>query len=915
MVLARSFLALRVLGRSRSTTGNTNTNNTHKRSMATTPPSTSGTVRSMAILVGTSASAATSGSSGSSSYNHILPVVVWVCHERPRESQSDPWRHTLEYFEFLDDTSRWTHLDHLLLRCQPQAVHVASIESAKSDSKKRMLDRVMESLQLFLEERVVASTPNIDTLGDSDDSSNQAPLSTALHWHQHSSLETQKVQSALSNLLLQDSDVQLAYRKNVQLSRPGLLQQGLALWLLAEGLLLPSSRTIIGASATPDASWQNSAKLQVGVLNSYLTMDRTAAMCIHLLPPPNTGVASVVGGNAHNNSLWGVLSKPCATNMGKLKLQLWLRQPLISLPAIMYRQNAVTNLLQGVGKDSLREALLAFGNADLSQLAASLSEYMDSSEEGTARSTIVNTKKPLKALYQLYLLSSTQLPQLAESLESFEIYQDEGAPSLLQDSKAQLHKLLAELDRCQGLAEAVLDLDQAPREYLVKPTFSPDLQDLHRELVSIREQVDEELNNIQELWDETMGGGNQGQIRLEQVSEGTKSSWQFRLPDTNHEKALKQMPAQAGIQTHRVLKNGVYFSSRLLRQLSSSHTDASSQYSQHSAQVVLDAMNVACTYTTVVERAAELVSTLDCVSAMAHVAAYNPHGYCKPTLTDSDDAGAGIELEAARHPCVELQDDMEFIPNDVTLTFGEEDSTSNASNFLLVTGPNMGGKSTYIRSLGAIVCLAQIGSYVPATSATINICHSLLARVGAGDLQDRGISTFMAEMLEASSILRTATRRSLIVIDELGRGTSTFDGYGLARAISEYLQQRIGCLTVFATHFHELTQLPGIQNCHVTARKGNQGLTFLYEVRPGPCLESFGIQVAEMANVPPVVIEDAKRKAAELEHFGTSERKRAKKSDLEFINKFRSLDLPALLKAGGTKESLQSQLKQILGTA
>jgi DNA mismatch repair protein MSH2 len=313
------------------------------------------------------------------------------------------------------------------------------------------------------------------------------------------------------------------------------------------------------------------------------------------------------------------------------------------------------------------------------------------------------------------------------------------------------------------------------------------------------------------------------------------------------------------VTVHRLLKNGVYFSNKELQQLGSKKHDLLVDYENSQREIVQNAMSIAVSYIPVLERASELIAELDVLASLAHVAAFSPHGYCRPEITDNDDDNihTGIVLKEARHPCVELQDNIDFIPNDFKLVHGE-------SSFLLVTGPNMGGKSTYIRSLGAIIVMAQIGSYVPCTSAKINIVHHLLARVGAGDVQDRGISTFMAEMLETSSILRTATKRSLIIIDELGklmlkiyaslhlfriltsrakcqtlgRGTSTFDGYGLARAISEYIVQRIGCTTVFATHFHELTAMEqtekAVKNCHVTAKQatdGSNGLSFLYEVR------------------------------------------------------------------------------------
>ncbi len=221
----------------------------------------------------------------------------------------------------------------------------------------------------------------------------------------------------------------------------------------------------------------------------------------------------------------------------------------------------------------------------------------------------------------------------------------------------------------------------------------------------------------------------------------------------------------------------------------------------------------------------------------------------------------GITVEAGRHPVIEQLRDEPFVPNDIVL--------NPQQRMLLITGPNMGGKSTYMRQTALIAILAYMGSFVPAKRAVIGPLDRIFTRIGASDDLASGRSTFMLEMTETANILHNATEQSLILMDEIGRGTSTFDGLSLAFACAEYLATHIGALTLFATHYFELTQLeqqiPGIRNVHLHAVEHHDKIVFLHTVNEGPASQSYGLQVAQLAGVPRVIIEKAKQKLMQLE--------------------------------------------------
>jgi DNA mismatch repair protein MutS len=267
-------------------------------------------------------------------------------------------------------------------------------------------------------------------------------------------------------------------------------------------------------------------------------------------------------------------------------------------------------------------------------------------------------------------------------------------------------------------------------------------------------------------------------------------------------------------------------------------------------------------------RTARALAELDVTLALAEVAARN--SYCRPEL----DEGDAIHIVAGRHPVVEAaQRDAPFVPNDTEL------ATSDAQ-IILLTGPNMAGKSTYLRQVALITLMAQIGSFVPAEAARSGLVDRIFTRIGAQDDLATGQSTFMVEMVETANILHHATPRSLVILDEIGRGTSTYDGLAIARAIVEYLHnnKRCGAKTLFATHYHELVEvariLPRVRACNVAVTEEDGEVVFLRKIVPGGADKSYGIHVAQLAGIPRQVVRRAEEVLEELEHKGDAKGRR-----------------------------------------
>ena len=578
-------------------------------------------------------------------------------------------------------------------------------------------------------------------------------------------------------------------------------------------------------------------------LGGYMKLDAAALRALNLMPGPRDGAKSM--------SLFGLLNH-CKTPIGARLLAQWLKQPLMRLPEIEQRQQLVeafvtdTELRQTMQEEHLRSI------PDLYRLAKKFQRKQATLED-------------VVRAYQVVI----RLPGFIEALEA--VVDEQYQIPLEAQYTSKLKELSNFLGKFAEMVETTVDLEALDRhEFIIKPEFDQNLKVISSQLDKVKYAMVKEHQRVGEDLNQ--------EIDKKLFKEHHRVHGHcFRL--TRAEAGcIRNKPGYKEVSTQ---KNGVFFTTNKMQELRAQHDQLANSYTSAQSSLVAEVVGVASSYIPVIEQLAAIVSHLDVVVSLAHASVHAPTAYVRPKM-HARGTGDTI-LKEARHPCMEAQDDINFITNDVELK-------RDSSRFLIITGPNMGGKSTYIRTIGCIALMAQVGCFVPCSEAELTIFDCILARVGASDSQLKGVSTFMAEMLETANILKSATQDSLIIIDELGRGTSTYDGFGLAWAISEEIVAHIGAFGCFATHFHELTALAdkfpnAVQNLHVVAFVGDQDtnmtnqdqasnkrreVTLLYRVEPGISDQSFGIHVAELVRFPEKVVNMARRKAEELEDFTTA---------------------------------------------
>ena len=519
-------------------------------------------------------------------------------------------------------------------------------------------------------------------------------------------------------------------------------------------------------------------------------------------------------------TLFWVLDKT-KTSMGRRLLRSSIEQPLLSVNAINRRLNAVTELT--------RNSIL------ISELAAALDGVYDLERLMTR---VVYGNPPVKDMIALGV-TTARLPAIKELLGEVQC--------------ALLREIEQNIDPLEDVAR------------LIGSAIDPDSDIPLKEGGVIREGYDKQLDEARHLSKDIRG-------ILAEIEEREKDATGIRTLRIGYNRVFgyyievsnsfkDQVPAH--YIRKQTLTNAERYITEEIKELEERVLHAQQEAIDRAAELYEQVRATVAAELPRIQQTAAAVAGLDMLCGLATVALNN--NYCCPTVDLSDE----IEISEGRHPVVEqLLDGAPFVPNDTKLNNRE-------NQIAVLTGPNMAGKSTYMRQVALIVLMAQVGSFVPAASAKIGIVDGIYTRVGASDDLTTGQSTFMVEMSEVANILKEATEKSLLILDEIGRGTSTYDGMSIARAVIEYIADRkkLGAKTLFATHYHELTELeeliPCVKNYNVAVKKRGEDIVFLRRIIPGGVDESYGIEVSKLAGIPRWVIDRAYEVLSSLEEGQT----------------------------------------------
>ncbi len=562
-------------------------------------------------------------------------------------------------------------------------------------------------------------------------------------------------------------------------------------------------------------STQKGALDQLVTIKAYST---ESFMVLDQFTRRNLELVETIRGGTKRGSLLGLLDRT-VTAMGARLLRAWLNQPLLELGRLNARLNAVETLFSSdISRDEIAAALKPV--ADIERLVNRIVLGKAGPRE------LIGLKDGLAAV-----------PRLDELIEDM--------PSL--------KPIAQRLDPCQPVFDLISSAinDEPPATLnttgLIREGYSGELDSI----VNSSRDAREWIANLEAQERRRTG------IASIKVSYNKVFGYYIEVTNAHVDKAPEEYVRK------QTLVNAERYITPELKEYESRVLSAEEEILATERELFADVCKTISAQQNALLRTAQAIAHLDAILSLASVAARE--GYARPTLTEE----SILEIEAGRHPVVEklLESSARYVPNDSRLDL--------TSRIHLITGPNMSGKSTYIRQVAIITLLAQIGSFVPADSATIGLVDRIFARIGAQDEIHAGHSTFMVEMVETARLLSGSSPRSLLILDEIGRGTSTYDGMAIARSVIEYIHNnpRLNCRALFATHYHELTELPNIlprtANFNVAVTEQGENIVFLHRVLPGGADQSYGVHVARLAGMPRSVVDRARELLMQLEEGGS----------------------------------------------